>query len=96
MLVQGGLYLFRSARKYFAPYHDDQVACRQPMLRFAEAFAKQSFQLVALYRLGYLFTRYRKSEARSIAGFFTDQNRDAGVSTSKIVLKNLLKLGGPR
>lgn len=66
------------------------------MLRFAEAFAKQPFQLVALYRRRYLFTRYRKSKARSIPAFFPDQYRDAGVSTSKIVLKDLLKLGSTR
>jgi len=66
------------------------------MLRFTKAFAKKSFQLVSLYRCWYLFTRYRKSHARTVTGFVSDQDRNAGVSTSKIVLKNLLKLESTR
>jgi len=66
------------------------------MLRFTEAFTKQPFQLVPLYRCWYLFTRYRKSQARTVTGFSSDQNRNTGISTSKIVLKNLLKLGSTR
>jgi hypothetical protein len=62
------------------------------MLRFTKAFANQSFQLIPLYCCWYLLTRYRKSQARTVTGILPDQDRDAGVSTSKIVLKNLLKL----
>jgi len=66
------------------------------MLRFTEAFAKQSFQLVPFYSCWYLFTRYRKSQARSVTGFSSNQDRNTGISTSKVVLKNLLKLESTR
>ena len=66
------------------------------MLHFTEAFAKQSFQLVPLYRCWYLFTRYRKSQARDITGLSSNQDRNTGISTSKIALKDLLKLESTR
>jgi hypothetical protein len=66
------------------------------MLRPTKAFAKQSFQMVPLYRRRYLFSRYRESQARSVADFPSDQDRDAGIGTSKIILENLLKLESTR
>ena len=66
------------------------------MLCSTKAFAKQPLQLISLYRCRYLFTRYRKSQARAITRFSSDKDRDAGVSTSKIILKNLLKLESTR
>ena len=66
------------------------------MLRFSKALAKQSFQPVAFHRRRDLFTRYREPEARGVADILTDKNRDAGVSTSKIILEDLLKLESTR
>jgi len=66
------------------------------MLRFTKAFAKQSLQLVPLYRRWYLFARYRKAQTRPVTGFSSDQDRNTGISTAEIVLKNLLKLESTR
>jgi len=96
MLIQYGWYLIRFDYKYLAPYHDYQVSCRQSMLCPAKAFTEQPLQLVSLYRCRYLFSRYRKSQARAVTRFSSDKDRDTGVSTSKIVLKYLLKLESTR
>lgn len=66
------------------------------MLHLTEAFAKQSFQPVPLYRRWYLFSRYRESKARSVTDFPSDQDRNTGIGTSKIILENLLKLKSTR
>ena len=63
---------------------------------FAKTLAKQAFQLVSLDRGHYLFTCYRKPDARAITRILTYQKRDAGVAKSNIVLKNLLKIGCAR
>ncbi|MDH3635268.1 MAG: hypothetical protein OES20_11225 [Gammaproteobacteria bacterium] len=59
---------------------------------FAKTLAKQALQRVSLDRGRYLFTSYRKSDARAIDRILADQKRDAGVTNSNIVLKNLLKI----
>lgn len=56
----------------------------------AKALAKQAFQRIPLDRGRYLFTCYRKSDARTISRILADQKRDAGVANSNIVIKNLL------
>jgi len=58
----------------------------------AKTLAKQAFQRISPDRGRYLFTRYRKSDARTISRILADQKRDAGVANSNIVLKNLLKI----
>jgi hypothetical protein len=66
------------------------------MLCSAKAFTKQAFQLISPNRFGYLLTRYRESQPRTFARFFTDQDRYAGVSTPKIIFKYLLKFESTR
>jgi len=96
VLIQCSPNFFRTDKKYFASYHNHQIAARQPVLCSAEAFSKQAFEPVSCYRCGYLLTRYRKPESRTFAPFFTYQDRYAVVSTSKIVFKNLLKFESTR
>ena len=96
MLIQGGSDLFRASENYVTSNHDHQVPRRQSMLRFAEALAKQPFEPISINGSGYLFTRNSKSQARTLARLSPNQDRQAGVSTSKIILEYLLKLDGSR
>jgi len=96
MLIQCSPNFIRADKKYFASYHDHQIAARQPVLCSAEAFSKQAFEPVSSYRSGYLLTRYGKPESRASTLFFTYQDRYAAVSTAKIVFKNLLKFESTR
>ena len=62
----------------------------------AKTLANQAFQRISPDRGRYLFTRYRKSDARVISCILTDQKSDAVVANSNIVLKNLLKIDRAR
>ena len=66
------------------------------MLLPAKALAEQAFQRVSFYRILNLLSRYRKSEARTVAGIFSNQYGDTGIATAKIILKYLLKIGRAR
>jgi hypothetical protein len=66
------------------------------MLIFAKALPKQPFQRIPFHRRWYLFSCYRKPEARAYTRISTYQDRDTGVTTSNIVLKNLLKIDRAR
>jgi hypothetical protein len=66
------------------------------MLIFTEAFSKQPFQRIPLYRGWNLLSCQRKSEAGAFTALFSDQDRNARVATAKIVLKNLLKIDRSR
>jgi hypothetical protein len=61
------------------------------MLILAKTLAKHSFQRVSLYCAGYLFARNRESEPRLATRISSYQDRNTGIATSNIVLKNLLK-----
>ena len=66
------------------------------MLCSAKAFAKQAFEPVSFYCFGYLLTRYCEPQSWTTARYFTDQDRNAGVSTAEIVFKYLLKFASTR
>lgn len=92
MLVQGIFNLGRLSCQNFTSYHNYHVSCRQPMLILAKAFAKQSFQCIAFYRPGHLFSGYRKTETGVSALILRNQNSNTGVATSEIVLEYLLEI----
>ena len=62
------------------------------MLIFTEAFSKQPFQRISFYRGRNLLPCQRKSKAGVYAALLSNQDRDVGVATANIVLKNLLKI----
>ena len=66
------------------------------MLAPAKALSKQTFQRVAAYRPGYLFSSYRESESGTRTRILTDQDRHTGVAASEIVLENLLEIDRAR
>lgn len=96
VLFQSGSYLCRFSLQYFAPYHNHHVMWWQAVLVSAKTFPKQSFQAIAPGCLRHLFACYRKSEARAFTGFRADQDGDACVAASNIVLKYLLKIDRSR
>jgi hypothetical protein len=62
------------------------------MLVFTEAFPKQTFQRISLYRGRYLLSCQRKTETWAHTGIFSNQDRYTGIATPNIVLKYLLKI----
>lgn len=96
VLFQCGSNLGRFSFQYFAPNHNHHVAWRQAVLVVAKTFPKQSFQTITSDRLGHLLAGYRKSEARTFTGLFADQNGNACVAVSNIVLKYLAEIDRSR
>ena len=92
MSLQAGPDLRGPGRQNIASYHDNHVSGRQTLPVLAEAFPKQAFQRIPLYRFRNLFTRYRESETRVFALSGSDQDRYAIVAATNIVLKYLLKI----
>jgi len=66
------------------------------MLIFTETLPKQSFQLIALYRVRYLLSCHRKSTAGMYTALFSNHDRNAGFATPNIVLKYLLEINRSR
>jgi hypothetical protein len=66
------------------------------MLIFTEAFPKQPFQRISLYRGGDLLSSHCKSKTRTFATTVSNQDCNARVATANIVLKNLLKIDRSR
>jgi hypothetical protein len=66
------------------------------MLVLTEAFAKQTFQRISLYRGRYLLSRQRKSQAGANTATFSNQDRNTGIATAIIFLKYLLKFDRSR
>ena len=62
------------------------------MLISTKAIAEQALQFIAFHCLCYLFTRYRKTQTRTIASLFTNQDCNTGIAASNIILKYLLEL----
>jgi len=96
MLIQGGSDLFRAGKNYIASNHDHQIPRWQSVPNFAKALSKQALEAISTNGCRYLFTRNRKSQARTIARLSSYQDRHAGVGTSKIILEYLLKFDGSR
>ena len=96
MFIQRRANLLRRGTIDIAPYHDHQVARRQPMLRLAEALSKQALEPVSAGCSRYLLARDGEAESRPLALDPTYQDRDERVGAAKIVLEYLLKLGGTR
>ena len=92
VLLQGLSNLCRFSRQNFTSNHNYHIPCRQPMLIPAKAFAKQSFQRIALHRPGYLFPGNSESQARTVTRILRNQDCHPGVAASNIVLKNLLEI----
>ena len=96
VLFQCGSNLCRLSLQNFAPNHNHHIAWRQAVLVLAKTFPKQSFQTITSDRFGHLLAGYRKSEARAFTGLFADQNGDACVAASNIVLKYLTEIARSR
>lgn len=91
MLVHACSYLARFSGEYLSPNHNNQISGGQAALLFSKTLSKQTLQCIAFYRFVNLFSRNCESEARALAGIFTNQYRDSGIAASKIILENLLK-----
>ena len=96
VLFKCGSNLGRFSLQYFASHHNHHVAWRQAVLILAKTFPKQPFQTITSDRLGHLLAGYRKSEARAFTGLSTDQDGDASVAASNIVLKYLAEIARSR
>ena len=92
MSLQAGPDLRGTGRQNFTPYHNYHVSRRQTVPVSAEAFAKQAFQRIPLYRPRDLFARYCKSEARVFALSGSDQDGYTIVAATNVILKYLLKI----